>query len=69
MVADMCNTVLVLILKPHGSVNTVSKERTAFPRNLYSIPGSGKAYFVIGSWRTRSVDTEVYSARVKAVGA
>ena len=40
----MCNAVLLSILKPHGSVNTVARERTAFPRNLCSIPGRGKTF-------------------------
>jgi hypothetical protein len=44
MVTDICKTVLVFILKPHGSVNTVARERTALPRNLCSIPGRGKAF-------------------------
>lgn len=45
MVAAMCNTVLVSILKPHGPVSTVARERTVFPRNLCSIPGRGKMFF------------------------
>ena len=64
MVADMCDTVLVSILKPHGSVNTVARERTAFPRNLLD-SGQRQSVFMLsaaggpGQWVPRAISPEV----------
>ena len=61
----MCNIVLVSVRKPNSSVNTVTRERAAYPRNVCSIRGRGKSVILLPAasgpfqWVPRAISPEV----------